>query len=98
VQHNYVRREHTRTKSKESRRVDMSRELRRVLIEVRDKRLLDPFLKGKHDISDELVFPSPDGAILDSDNLYHRYFQPVLTKAGLRKIRLHDLRLRSARC
>jgi len=23
---------------------------------------------------------------------YHRYFQPVLTKAGLRKIRLHDLR------
>ncbi len=28
----------------------------------------------------------------DPDNLYHRYFQPVLTKAGLRKIRLHDLR------
>ena len=26
------------------------------------------------------------------DNLYHRYFQPVLSKAGLRKIRLHDLR------
>jgi len=25
-------------------------------------------------------------------NLYHRYFQPVLTKAGLRNIRLHDLR------
>jgi len=30
--------------------------------------------------------------ILDPDNLYHRYFQPVLSKAGLRKIRLHDLR------
>ena len=40
VQHNYVRREHTTTKSKKSRRVDMSRELRRVLIELRDKRLL----------------------------------------------------------
>jgi integrase len=38
------------------------------------------------------VFPSPDGWILDPDNLYHRYFQPVLTKSGLRKIRLHDLR------
>jgi len=38
------------------------------------------------------VFPSPDGSILDPDNLYHRYFRPVLTKAGLRKIRLHDLR------
>jgi len=38
------------------------------------------------------VFPSPEGSILDPDNLYHRYFQPVLSKAGLRKIRLHDLR------
>src|SRR4029077_8507378 len=70
----------------------MSRELRRVLIELRDKRLLESFLKGKNDISDELVFPSPDGSILDPDNLYHRYFRSVLTKAGLRKIRLHDLR------
>src|SRR5579864_492220 len=92
VEHNYVRREHTTTKSKKSRRVDMSRELRRALIELRDKRLLESFLKGKNDISDELVFLSPEGAILDPDNLYHRYFQPVLTKAGLRKIRLHDLR------
>jgi integrase len=92
VQHNYVHREHTTTKSKKSRRVDMSRELRRTLIELRDKRLLDSFLKGKNDISSELVFLSPDGMILDPDNLYHRYFQPVLTKAGLRRIRLHDLR------
>jgi integrase len=92
VEHNYVRREHTTTKSKKSRRVDMSRELRRVLIELRDQRLLEAFLKGKEDISHELVFRSPDGAILDPDNLYYRYFQPVLAKAGLRKIRLHDLR------
>jgi integrase len=92
VEHNYVRREHTTTKSKKNRRVDMSRELRRVLIELRDRRLLAAFLKGKNDISDELVFLSPEGSILDPDNLYHRYFQPVLTKAGLRKIRLHDLR------
>ena len=70
----------------------MSRELRRVLIELRDKRLLEAFLRGKNDISEELVFPSPEGSILDPDNLYHRYFQPVLSKAGLRKIRLHDLR------
>jgi integrase len=92
VQHNYVHREHTTTKSKKSRRVDMSRELRRALIELRDKRLLDSFLKGKNDISSEIVFLSPDGTILDPDNLYHRYFQPVLTKTGLRRIRLHDLR------
>jgi integrase len=92
VQHNYVRREHTTTKSKKSRRVDLSRELRKSLLDLRDKRLLEAFLKGKENIADDLVFPSPDGAILDPDNLYHRYFQPVLTKAGLRKIRLHDLR------
>jgi integrase len=92
VQHNYVRREHTTTKSKKSRRVDLSRELRRVLVELRDKRLLDAYLKGKNDISGELVFRSPDGVILDPDNLYHRVFLPVLAKAGIRRIRLHDLR------
>ena len=92
VQHNYVRREHTTTKSKRSRRVDLSRELRRALIELRDKRLLEAFLKGKNDIADDLVFRSPDGAIVDPDNLYHRIFLPVLAKAGIRKIRLHDLR------
>jgi integrase len=92
VQHNYVRREHTTTKSKKSRRVDLSRELRKALIELRDKRLLKAFLDGKHDISDNLVFLSPNGSILDPDNLYHRYFLPVLAKAGIRKIRLHDLR------
>jgi Phage integrase family/Transposase DNA-binding len=57
-----------------------------------DRRLLEAFMKGMNDISDELVFPSPDGCILDPDNLYHRYFLPVLAKAGIRKIRLHDLR------
>jgi integrase len=35
---------------------------------------------------------SPDGRILDPDNLYRRYFVPVLKKSGIRKIRLHDLR------
>ena len=92
VQHNYVHREHTSTKSKKARRVDMSKDLRKTLVELRDKRLLEAFMRGMNDISDELVFPSPDGCILDPDNLYHRYFLPVLAKAGIRKIRLHDLR------
>ena len=92
VQHNYVRREHTTTKSKKSRRVDLSRELRGILVERRDARLLDAHLKGKNDITDELVFRSPEKTILDPDNLYHRIFLPVLAKAGIRKIRLHDLR------
>ena len=53
---------------------------------------MEAYLKGKNDISDELVFRSPDGKILDPDNLYHRIFLPVLAKAGIRRIRLHDLR------
>ncbi len=92
VQHNYVRREHTTTKSKKSRRVDLSRELRKVLAELRDKRLLEAYLKGKNDISEDLVFQTAQGTILDPDNLYHRVFLPVLAAAGIRKIRFHDLR------
>ncbi len=92
VQHNYVRRKHTSTKSKKTRRVDMSKELRAILIEVRDKALLAAYMAGRADISSDLVFPGPDGGILDPDNLYHRLFIPAMTKAGIRKIRLHDLR------
>jgi Phage integrase family len=39
-----------------------------------------------------LGFRSPEGAMLDPDNLCHRVFLPVLVKARIRKIRLHDLR------
>ena len=35
----------------------MLRELRRVLVELRDKRWLASFMKGKNDIFDELLFP-----------------------------------------
>src|SRR5271166_677448 len=63
VQHNYVHRGHTSTKSKKARRVDMSKDLRKTLVELRDRRLLEAFMRGMNDISDELVFPSPDGGI-----------------------------------
>ncbi len=46
VQHNYVRREYTTTKSKKNRRVDLSRDLKRSLLELRDKRLLEAFLRA----------------------------------------------------
>src|SRR5271157_1932536 len=55
-------------------------------------RLLAAFAAGHDSIADDFVFPSPDGHVLDPDNLFHRYFLPVLAKAGLRRIRLHDLR------
>jgi len=41
---------------------------------------------------DELVFASKDGTFLDGDNVVKREFLPALRRAGLRKIRFHDLR------
>jgi integrase len=92
VQRNYVHGRFTTPKSKKSRRVDMSKQLRRVLLEIRDQRLLGAYAKGRPSIADEQVFPSKAGTVLDPDNLNHYYFQPALTKAGLRKFRFHDLR------
>jgi integrase len=54
--------------------------------------ILDWAIKARAIFPTRWVFPSPEGTILDRDNLYHRYFLPVLAKAGIRKIRLHDLR------
>jgi len=39
-----------------------------------------------------LAFCTVDGGIIDQANLRHRVFEPTLTIAGLRKMRIHDLR------
>lgn len=92
VQRNYVHGQFTTTKSKKPRRVDLSRQLRRVLLQVRDERLVKAYAEGHASVAEELVFPSEAGTVLDPDNLVHYYFLPALEKAGLRKIRFHDLR------
>jgi integrase len=92
VQHNYVRGQFTTTKSKKARRVDLSRQLRRILLQLRDERLVKAYAAGRASVTEELVFPSEAGTVLDPDNLVHYYFLPALEKAGLRKIRFHDLR------
>src|ERR1017187_7986931 len=92
VQRNYAEGSFTTPKSRKSRRVDLSKELRRTLLELRDKRLLGAFLKGEVSIADELVFPSKVGTVLNPSNLIHYHFLPAIEKAGLRRIRFHDLR------
>ena len=72
--------------------MDLSRQLRAVFLQLRDKRLLEAFLGDKTSISDELVFPSKAGTPIKPDNIAVRYMQPALEKAGLRKFRFHDLR------
>jgi integrase len=94
VQRNYDRRSHKflTPKSKKPRRVDLSRELRQVLLELRDQRLLEAFSRGQTSIADELVFPSEVGTVLNMSNVVLRYFLPALERAGLRRVRFHDLR------
>jgi len=79
-------------KSRKPRRVDISRELRRVLLQLRDQRLVEAFAEGKSDISDELVFPSEAGAPIEMNNFSEMVFKPLVSRAGLRRIRFHDLR------
>jgi len=95
VQRTYDRRWSRRMltpKSKKSRRVDMSRQLRSVLLELRDERLLEVFAHGKSEISGELVFPSEAGTPIEMNNFSERVFKSLLLQAGLRRIRFHDLR------
>jgi integrase len=85
----YVRQQYTagrfsEVKTKASkRRVDLPGELG---AELRRWRLACP--PGLHD----LVFPSGVGNPKNHGNLLHRGFYPALRRAGLRKIRFHDLR------
>jgi integrase len=92
VQRNISLGDFTTPKNGKSRRVDLSRQLRKVLLDLRDKRLLEAFLSGRRSISDDLVFPSQAGTPIKPDNIAVRYMQPALEAAGLRRLRFHDLR------
>ena len=39
-----------------------------------------------------LIFCNEEGNFLDEHNLRNRVFKPALDRAGLRKVRIHDLR------
>jgi integrase len=91
VQRNWSCGQFTTPKSKKSRRVDLSLQLRRVLMNLRS-RLLDASGQDHASIVDKLVFPSKAGTPIKPDNIALRYMQPALEKAGLRKFRFHDLR------
>jgi len=90
VRHNFTHGHFTDPKSRKERRVDLNRELRSVLVELRDGIELQAMQCGE-EVS-ELVFPSSTGGPIDRANLYHRDFLPCLTAAGLRRINLHALR------
>lgn len=95
VQRNYDHRwsrKFSTPKSKKARRVDLSRHLRTALLNLRDERLVAAFAAGHHSIAENLVFPSQSGTVLNMNNFIKRIFVPLVERAGLRKIRFHDLR------
>lgn len=60
--------------------------------EKQDGRLREVQTVPKKWVDNDLVFCRDNGEPYDPDNLYHREFKPILKKAGLRQIRIHDLR------
>jgi len=80
-------------KSEYSKRaIDMGPRLLEILKNHRAKQNETRLKVGTGWTNNDLVFCQNDGAALDGDNLYHREFKAILRKAGLRAIRIHDLR------
>jgi integrase len=78
-------------KNGKSRRIDMSRQLSDTLKTLRAARKKEALAKGWGEVP-EHIFINEAGKFLDGDNLRRRIFVPLLGKAGMRKIRIHDLR------
>jgi integrase len=73
------------------RRVDMSRQLSETLQTLQTERKRESLARGWGELP-ELVFVNEAGRMINSFNLRPRAFHGALAKAGLRRIRIHDLR------
>lgn len=78
-------------KSGKIRRVDMSSELRRVLKSYLTSRKQEALRRGWGP-PPEWLFYNKAGNLIDINHLRKRVFYKILEKAGLRKIRIHDMR------
>lgn len=65
------------------RTVGMTDRLAAILLEHKTEAPYSPF---------DVVFPTPEGTPMNGSNLRKRVFEPTLRRAGLRKVRIHDLR------
>jgi integrase len=87
----YTKGHFTTPKNGKTRRVDMSRQLGKTLQALKTENKRRSLSKGWGELP-ELVFVNEFGNIIDEGNLRRRVFHPALAKAGLRRIRIHDLR------
>lgn len=82
-----------RPKTKKSKRhVDMSSQLRLVLLELRDKQLLKAMQLGVDDISEQPVFCDAKGKPFLPNNISARFMKPICKAAGIRRFKPHDMR------
>jgi len=81
----------TTPKSGKGRRVDMSQQLTETLKALLVERKKEALRQGWGEVPPR-VFLSPEGARLDASHFYNRIWRKLLAKAGLRHIRIHDLR------
>ena len=91
VRRNVVRGRINATKTGKIRRVDMSDALLSELSNLKRHRKEKWLSRGKNEIP-EWVFTNQDGGLPDMKNLKARHFHKCLERAGLRRIRFHDLR------
>lgn len=74
-------------KNGKSRKVDMSRQLRDTLLALKESRVVIPI-----DDDSDWIFTNSKGGLVDVDNWRRRVFSKALKMAGIRRIRIHDLR------
>ena len=91
VRRSYSRGHLTTPKSGKGRRVDMSAGLAEVLRLHLVARKKEAIRKGWGE-TPELLFYSESGGLIEINNLRKRVFYKCLEKAGIRRIRIHDLR------
>ena len=101
MRRNLVRGRITSPKNHKTRRVDLSDQLAAALTQARQDRFgkvvaLNPDLQAQRDaeagVADAWLFPDATGEPMDPDNFRARVWDPLLSHAKLRKVRLHDLR------
>jgi integrase len=90
VQRSYRRGKLGLPKSGKARRVDMSDQLEATLKVLLQKKRKEALATGKGQVG-EFVFCKADGELFEQ-NFIRRIFKRALKKAGLREIRIHDLR------
>lgn len=91
VRRAHVKGRDTTPKSGKSRRVDMSRQLAEILKALLVDRKKEALANGWGEVP-ERVFLNDAGGTIDEGNLRGRVFYRALARAGLRRIRIHDLR------